>query len=201
MPRSPTRRIEIPRGRLELWEPLFERARADGLLDDLWERVDWSQHWVRMGARRLRCPRLSAWYGDRGALYRYSGQVYDPLPWIPPLEEVRRKVEEVTGHGFNAVLLNAYRDGNDSMGWHSDDEKELGDRPVVASVSLGAVRRFRLRDRSREHPAFGIELEHGSLLLMGEGTQEAWQHAVPRTRRPVGLRLNLTLRRIEDLAA
>ena len=184
---------------MRAWEPWFAGGLADELLEGLWQETAWSQHWVRIAGRRLRCPRLSAWYGVEGARYRYSGETYEPLPFTPLLDQVREGAEEAAGAPFNSVLVNAYRDGSDSMGWHSDDEPELGRRPVIASVSLGATRRFRLRDRRKQHEPVALDLAHGSLLVMDGETQSHWQHAVPRTRREVGLRLNLTFRRIEGL--
>jgi len=189
--------IRLRGGRLRLWSPLFAKAHADRLLERLWHTTQWSQHHVRIAGRRLPCPRLSAWYGVDGARYAYSGQTYAPLPPTAVLEEVRADIERVVGRRFNSVLLNAYRNGADSMGWHSDDEPELGEDPVIASVSLGEARRFRMRPRSRAVHPIAIDLEHGSLLVMDGATQSHWRHAVPKTSRAVGLRLNLTFRWIE----
>lgn len=172
-------------------------AEADRLLDELWRGVAWERHHVRIAGRRIPSPRLSAWYGVAGARYRYSGVTYEPLPLLPALESVRRRLEGRVGARFNSVLVNAYRTGADSMGWHSDDERELGPRPVIASVSLGAVRRFRLKHRDPGIAPVALDLPHGSLLVMDGDTQAHWRHAVPKTRRPVGLRLNLTFREIE----
>ena len=143
--------------------------------------------------RVLRFFRFHAWYGDPGSTYRYSGHRYVPLPWPALLMEVRRRIEQATGHAFNAVLGNRYRDGGDAMGWHSDDEAELGARPVIASATFGATRRFLLRHR-RSGRREALELSHGSLLLMAGDSQRCWQHSLPRTKRAVGLRINLTFR-------
>jgi alkylated DNA repair dioxygenase AlkB len=142
-----------------------------------------------------RWPRLTAYYGDAGVRYTYSGVTHPALPWPEYLLGVRRRIQEVAGSPFNSLLLNRYRDGRDSIGFHSDDEAELGPHPAVASVSLGATRRFVLRhNRTRERVEY--DLAHGSLLLMAGTTQEHWRHAVPKVKGPAGERINLTFRHI-----
>lgn len=174
---------------------------ADVLLATLWRELDWSQREITLFGRRVMQPRLVAWYGDAGAVYRYSGLEWTPLPWHPLLSDLKARLETAGRCRFNAVLANAYRDGRDSMGWHSDDEKELGDEPVIASLSLGATRRFLLRPRRRNTGDPGgtiaLALDHGSLLLMRGQSQQRFQHALPRTRRPAGLRINLTYRLVD----
>lgn len=194
---DPERTLDLPGGRVRLWPAFAPAAEADRWLDALWTGVEWSQHHVHIAGRRIPSPRLSAWYGDPGARYAYSGETYEPLPFDPVLGEIRDSVARAVGHEFNSVLLNAYRNGSDSMGWHRDDERELGPRPVIASVSLGATRRFRLRHRDASVESVALDLPHGSLLVMDRETQANWRHAVPKTRRPVGLRINLTFRRID----
>lgn len=180
-------------------------AEADALLAAVRSEVPWSVHRIRLFGRWVDSPRLSAWVGDAHARYRYSGAMFEPLPWTPALASVRARLHGELGLGFDSVLANLYRDGRDAMGWHRDDEPELGPAPVIASVSLGATRRFVLRraptrgvrgggDQGRERHS--IELPHGSLLVMAGDTQAHWQHALPRTTRPVGERINLTFRRI-----
>ncbi|MDX1381826.1 MAG: alpha-ketoglutarate-dependent dioxygenase AlkB [Xanthomonadales bacterium] len=175
-------------------------AEATALCDRLWRELDWSQRAITLFGREVLQPRLVAWYGDAGAVYTYSGLTLQPLPWHPALADLRRRIEVFAGHPFNAVLANAYRDGRDSMGWHADDEKELGPTPAIASVSVGAARAFRFR-ASRgapgvRRPTHALTLEHGSLLVMRPGCQERFRHALPRTARPVGLRINLTWRNV-----
>jgi alkylated DNA repair dioxygenase AlkB len=196
----------------EGWDPdyfsyvprFLEEAEAADLLARLWRELDWSQREITLYGRRLLQPRLVAWFGDAAAVYSYSGLTLEPLPWHPVLRDLRRRIEAVTGHRFNAVLANAYRDGRDSMGWHADKEKGLGPQAVVASLSLGASRRFLLRPVRRrpgdQAGSFELNLESGSLLLMKAGCQQRYQHAVPRTRRETGLRINLTYRWIVDQA-
>jgi alkylated DNA repair dioxygenase AlkB len=176
------------------------RDEADGLFEELWRGLHWEQREIVLFGRRLLQPRLIAWYGDTGAEYRYSGQTLHPRPWPPALAELRRRIERRTACSFNAVLANGYRDGADSMGWHSDDEPELGLQPCIASLSLGAERVFLLRpqkaDASGRRTSNRLLLAHGSLLLMRRESQARYQHCLPKTRRPVGPRINLTFRRI-----
>jgi len=163
----------------------------------LWDQLAWQQYDILLFGRRLAQPRLSAWYGAGEARYRYSGLQLDPLPWHPLLIDLKTKLEAQLQQEFNSVLANAYRDGRDGMGWHSDDEAELGSRPLVASISLGAERRFLVRKNGESHAA-ELRLECGSLLVMKRGCQEIYQHSVPKTQKPVGLRINLTFRQIKN---
>ena len=142
-------------------------------------------------------PRLVAWYGDTDAVYAYSGNSMQPQPWIAPLLELRRQVESLAGSSFNSVLLNLYRNERDAVGWHSDDEPELGRNPVIASVSFGAPREYQLRHRRRkELPVEKMLLVSGSVLIMSGPTQHQWKHRIKRETRPCGERINLTFRRI-----
>jgi len=190
------RLLELPDGEAWYLAQAFPESEATRLCRQLRREAAWQEEHVVIFGQRRKVPRLVAWYGDPGASYAYSGVRHEPLPWIVPLEEVRRRVESLSGHSFNSVLLNLYRDGNDGMGWHADDEPELGRDPVIASVSLGATRRFRLRHRRRRDRLVDLDLGHGSLLLMAGSTQHHWVHAVPKTRRPAGERINLTFRKI-----
>lgn len=187
-------RIDLPDADVRLWRQAFQPAAADEMLAVLRSRIDWQQEDIVIFGERRRVPRLVAWHGDPGTAYTYSGTAHEPLPWTPELQRVRHRAEELTGHRYNSVLLNLYRDGRDGMGWHADDEPELGERPAIASVSLGATRRFRLRHRRRTEARCGLDLAHGDLLLMSGGTQHAWQHALAKTARLVGERINLTYR-------
>lgn len=192
---SAARRIAIERGELWLADSFLPAAEADRLLDRLLERVPWRQPRIHMFGREILSPRLAAWYGDPGACYTYSGLRNEPLPWLEELAELRERLEAFTGAAFNSVLLNLYRDGGDSMGWHSDDEKELGPNPVIASLSLGVARRFRLRPKKgRRAPGVDLDLGRGSLLVMAGETQHHWRHAVPKSAAAAGPRINLTYR-------
>ena len=188
--------LELLEGEARLWPHAFAPGEATQLFERLRDEVRWEQEDILIFGERRRVPRLVAWHGDPGATYRYSGADHLPQPWLPVLESVRARVEALTGSGYNAVLLNLYRDGRDGMGWHSDDEPELGRNPVIASVSLGAVRRFCLRHRRRPALRLDLSLPHGSVLCMAGATQHHWVHALPKTQRPVGPRINLTFRRV-----
>lgn len=189
--------IALPDGELRLWPAAFGPLEADGFFAELRHRIDWRQEEIEIFGERRRVPRLVAWHGDPDAHYTYSGTAHVPRPWTPELERIRERVHGLCGARFNAVLLNLYRDGRDGMGWHSDDEPELGPAPVIASVSLGATRRFCLRHRRRKDLKLDLPLAHGSLLLMAGSTQRHWVHAVPKTSRPVGERINLTFRLLQ----
>ncbi|RTQ53777.1 alpha-ketoglutarate-dependent dioxygenase AlkB [Hymenobacter gummosus] len=191
--------LPLPQADVRLDPAFLPPAAAAALLQELTATVGWRHEPIKLFGKEVLQPRLTAWYGDAGAAYRYSGLTMQPEPWTPALQQLRRRVETACAAAFNSVLLNLYRHGQDSMGWHADDEPELGPAPVIASVSLGAPRRFRLRPRpgtGPAHPPLTLELPGGSLLLMQGPTQHYWQHAVPKTAQPVGPRLNLTFRRI-----
>lgn len=192
---SPGEVIPLADGSARLWRQAFPADAAGRLFAEIRREIDWRQETITIfGANRL-VPRLVAWHGDAAARYAYSGVMHEPEPWTPALSSIRASVRRITGLAFNAVLLNLYRDGRDGMGWHADDEPELGPDPVIASVSLGAARRFCLRHR-RLGLRVDLTLEDGSLLLMSGATQRNWVHAVPKTARPVGERINLTFRRV-----
>ena len=187
--------LPLPGAELLFGPAFLPAAEAAALLAHLTATVPWEQRTIRLFGQEFPQPRLTAWYGDAGARYTYSGLAWEPRPWLPALDNLRHRLEVATQARYNSVLLNLYRDGRDSMGWHADDEPELGPAPVIASLSLGAVRRFRLRPRpGLNHAPFGIDLPPGSLLLMRGLMQKHWQHALPKTARPVGARLNLTFR-------
>ncbi len=193
--------LPLPQAEL-LFDPAFlPAAEAETLLAQLRAEVAWEQRSIRLFGQEVPQPRLTAWYGDPAARYTYSGLHWEPTPWTATLRHLRQRVEAATGTRFNSVLLNLYRNGRDSMGWHADDEPELGPTPAIASLSLGATRRFRLRPRPGT-PAqpFGLDLPTGSLLLMRGPTQQHWQHALPKTARPIGPRLNLTFRWVAAVA-
>lgn len=168
---------------------------ADRWLAALRAEIPWATHRVRIYGRWLDSPRLSSWHGDPEASYGYSGSRHQPLPWTPTLSAIRAALRDSVGEDFNGVLANRYRDGRDSMGWHADNERELGPRPLIASVSLGAVRRFSLKHRHSDQ-TLKLELAHGSLLLMAGETQRHWQHALPKEPRVREERINLTFRQI-----
>jgi len=192
-------RIDLPGADVE-WRPgWLPGPQAEALRQALLREVAWEVHRIRIFGREVDSPRLSCWIGDPGARYRYSGTDFVPHPWPPALAALRERLAEAADGRFNSVLLNRYRDGGDAMGWHSDDEPELGPRPLIASLSLGAPRRFLLRHRADHALKRELLLGHGDLLLMAGDTQRLYQHALPRTARPVGERINLTFRQISGL--
>ncbi len=174
-------------------------ANPEQMLERLLAEIDWRQDTARIMGRRIELPRLTAWYGDAG--YHYSGIDNPPRPWLPLLHELKQAAETIAGASFNSVLANLYRDGKDSMGWHSDDERALGRDPVIASLSFGAIRRFRLKHKRDREQRLGLDLPAGSCLVMAGALQHHWQHALPKTARPVGPRVNLTFRLIKSLRA
>lgn len=176
-------------GRLHLHSNFLEPSVADRYFAALREECEWE---AKPGIFGHMQPRLIATHGDPGVSYRYSGAAYPALPWTPTLTEIKQRIEAVEGK-YNYCLLNRYRTGADSMGWHADDEPEMG--PTIASLSLGATRRFRIRHNvSRQTMAF--DLSHGMLIIMAGNMQSHWQHAIPKTKRPVAERINLTFRQI-----
>jgi len=189
--------LQLPDADLQLHASWLDAATADHWLADLSAQTPWQQPQVQIYGRQLPVPRLVAWYGDDEASYRYSGLTHQPLPWTPLLAQIRAQVERAVGQPLNGVLLNYYRDGQDSMGWHSDDEAELGANPLIASLNLGGTRRFDLRRKGQSRIEHSLPLQHGSLLVMRGPTQHHWQHQVAKTRSPCAPRLNLTFRLIK----
>ncbi|MCW5624138.1 MAG: alpha-ketoglutarate-dependent dioxygenase AlkB [Burkholderiales bacterium] len=169
----------------------------DDLLRELIVDTPWRHESVTIWGKRHLQPRLIAWYGDPGRHYSYSGISLDPLPWTPTLTELRLLVERLAGEVFNSVLLNYYRDHRDSMGFHSDDERELGPMPIIASLSFGATRTFVLKHKTRRDlKTVRFDLPSGSLIVMKGKTQEFWRHGIDKQTQPCGPRVNLTFRRI-----
>ena len=170
-------------------------ADAERLFRRLHQDVAWRQDEATIMGRRLPIPRLQAWYGDGS--YVYSGIRLVARPWTEPLLELKVRAERLAGHMFNSVLANLYRHGSDSVAWHADAEAALGRNPVIASLSLGACRRFDLRHR-RSAERLSIDLPAGSCLIMAGATQHCWQHRIAKTSRPLGPRINLTFRLIRS---
>lgn len=188
--------LPLPDSDLIYISAFLNRTEADECVRALVLECRWRQHTIRVAGKQIASPRLSAWYGDRGVRYTYSGLTLEATGWPQKAGELRRRVEDATGGTFNSVLANYYRNGRDSMGWHADNEPELGPEPLIASLSLGGERRFLMRHRTKEAPRGEFILQHGSLLVMAGSTQTLWRHALPKTRTPVPPRVNLTFRRI-----
>ena len=169
--------------------------------DQLLAEVAWQQNKIKMFGKIYDEPRLTAWYGDQGLTYKYSGIQLVPTPWTGLLEKLKSKVNIAANTQFNSALLNYYRDGQDSMGYHQDNEKELGSNPIIASLTFGAERTFQLKhitDKSIKRK--DIPLKSGSLLIMAGATQHHWKHQIPKTKKFIGPRLNITFRTIIDSA-
>lgn len=185
----------LPDADIHCWANFYDNATATALFHELHSQTPWAQRHVKIYGQLYPEPRLTAWFGEAGKRYSYSGLTLEPLPWTPTLAQLKARVDAAAGVSFNSVLLNLYREGRDSNGWHQDNEPELGQNPVIASLSLGAVRRFQLRHKfNKELPKVELDLPHGSLLLMAGPTQHYWQHQIPKTAKPVAERINLTFR-------
>lgn len=200
--------IALPGGaELSLARAWLEPAMSRRWCEELWGTVRWEQPSIQIAGVPRRIPRLQAWYADDDAALRYSGTEFSAEPISRRLLELKNAVERFCQRRFNSLLINAYRDQHDSVAWHADDEPELGVRPVVASLSLGASRSFQLKSKPRAYAqtewykgrrALNLELHDGDLLIMGPGVQEHWLHAVPKQSKACGLRLNLTFRWVQS---
>lgn len=194
-PQAEAEQLIREQGDVRLYRDWWAPGRSQDYFDRLYRELAWQQTQITMHGKRLPVPRLDVWYGDAGRDYRYSGASFRALPWTETLTEIKLDLENRLGIGFNSMLANLYRTGQDSVAWHSDDEPELGRNPVIASVSLGAERRFALRHKNRrELEPVRLDLPNGSLLLMAGETQHYWQHQLSKTARSVGPRINLTFR-------
>ena len=182
-------------GSAVLHEQFLDGDVARRAFDELHSDNAWETHDIVVFGKRHREPRLSTWHADDGREYEYSGLLRTPLPMTPLLCELRERCESVTGATFNSVLVNLYRDGNDGVGWHADNEAVNGREPTIASISLGATRRFDLRHRESKETV-KVDLHAGSLLVMSGLSQHCWVHQVAKTKHVVGPRINLTFRRV-----
>ena len=176
-----------------LYRNFFYKSESDKFFSQLYEEINWRQEKIKFYGKELNIPRLTAWHGDSGKSYTYSKIPMSPEPWTPTLFLIKSRIESVAGVSFNSVLLNLYRNGSDSVAWHSDDEPELGEEPVIGSVSFGGIRRFMFRHKVAKNQV-EVELTHGSLLVMQGRTQQFWQHQIAKTSKRVAPRINLTFR-------
>lgn len=177
----------LPQHLLEYQPNLLTTAESDRLLLKFIDETPWKQSTQKMWDKEYLTPRLTCWYGD-------TGRIEGTLPWTPELLYVRSIVEPMAGIRFNTVLLNYYRDGNDSVAWHSDKDSIMSSQPVIASVSFGAVRSFDIRSKADHSEKYAVRLEHGSFLLMKSGLQEHWEHRIAKSIKPMKARINLTFR-------
>ena len=191
------RTFDLPDADVRYWRCVDLGAQPDSILRALIEQTPWRSEVITLWGQQHQQPRLTAWFGDPGARYTYSGLSLEPLPWTDLLSDIRTRIETLAESSFNSVLLNYYRDQRDSMGMHSDDEPELGRNPTIASVSLGQQRTLVLKRKFRKAlKPVHLPLDSGSLLLMKGATQHHWKHGINKESRPCGPRVNLTFRRI-----
>lgn len=197
--------IPIDHGELYYIEDFLNTTQANQLLQTLLHEVSWQQHIISLFGKKHKSPRLSAWQSDHNIHYRYSGLTLTSTPWHPLVLALKQQLVNLTQQPFNSVLLNYYRHGQDSMGWHSDNEKSLGSEPIIASVSVGDRRRFSLRPIPSTTPRVKdnrhIVLEPGSLLVMAGSLQHHWQHSLAKTKKSQLPRINLTFRNVIKSAA
>lgn len=187
--------LEFPDAELLLVSHYFSKTRADDLFSQLRDETPWKQDHLMMFGKRIPQPRLSVAYSEAHVRYRYSGLQLQSLIWTPLLLELKKIIEDLSGHQFNHLLMNYYRDGNDSIGWHSDDEAELGLNPVVASLSFGEPRNFKLKHKTRRDlTTLQLPLGNGDILIMRGTTQACWEHSISKQSQQHGPRINLSFR-------
>lgn len=181
-------------GEVYYYPEFLNKEEADKYLEILLANAEWQQDTIHIAGKTLPIPRLQVWYGDEGKTFTYSGIKLTPKPWPADLQVLNQKLKERLNIDFSSVLVNLYRDGNDSVSWHSDDEAGLGINPIIASISLGANRTFKLRHKVDKTLKKDFKLEHGSLLVMQGETQHKWEHQVPKELEEKSPRINLTFR-------
>lgn len=200
----PHQHIQLAGGELIYARDFLTPDAADDLMKNLISQLEWAQRPVKVFNKTHLTPRLVAWCGDDGVTYTYSGDTSPPQLWPEAIHPIKQQIEQSFKTEFNGALFNYYRDGQDNMGWHSDDEKSLGEQPVIASLSLGTERDFKFRPKPNTAlpndgnvtEAFDLTLHHGSVLIMRGDTQRHWQHALPKRMRINEPRLNITFRRV-----
>jgi alkylated DNA repair dioxygenase AlkB len=190
--------LSVSDAELIFYPRYFSVEESDVIFQSLFAEINWRQDKIKLYGKEINIPRLTAWYGDEGKFYTYSRITMNPTPWTPILLSIKKRVEDIAKISFNSVLINLYRHGKDSMAWHSDDEPELGENPIIASVSFGETRKFQLRHKfNKTLEKVELNLNHGSLLIIQGKTQEFWQHQIPKTAKYVMPRINLTFRIIK----
>jgi alkylated DNA repair dioxygenase AlkB len=190
--------LPMPDAVVSYYPNFYNEAQALLFQEEIKQDTLWQEDDIKLFGKVYKQPRLTALYGDSNKPYRYSNIQMTPNQWTPTLLKIKEDIERISNQKFTSVLLNLYRDGSDSNGWHSDNEKELGKHPFIASLSFGANRIFHFKHRQDPSLKFKIALEHGSLLLMGGATQEFWKHQIPKTKRVLSPRINLTFRQIKE---
>lgn len=188
--------LDLPDAIFEYYPNFFTQEKADELYKLLLENTLWQQDTITVYGKDHLQPRLTALYGNEGKPYKYSNIIMNPHPWNEYLIHIKELVEDVAQHTFTTVLLNLYRNERDSNGWHADKEKELGRDPIIASISLGEERIFQLKHNTKKEAKQNLILEHGSLILMKEGSQINYKHQIPKSISSKKTRINLTFRTI-----
>ena len=192
-----TTKFDLPNADIILFDEFFTKTESEKLYKNLIEKINWQQYTIKMFGKILNQPRLTAFYGEENKPYAYSGLKLTPNSWTEDLMFIKSRITKTAQINFSSVLLNYYRNGQDSMGWHSDDEKELGQNPVIGSISFGETRLFQLRHLTRKDlKKVDIKLTNGSFLLMKGPTQHYWEHQIPKTSKHLTPRINLTFRTI-----
>lgn len=186
--------FDVPDASIIYYPNFFSTEEATIFFDTLQKEIPWQQDDIKVYGKVYPQPRLTALFGNEGKSYSYSNITMHPHKWSPLLMSIKEKVEKTTEAIYSTVLLNYYRDGKDSNGWHADNEKELGTNPIIASLSFGAERMFQLKHNAIPNQKINIPLAHGSLLVMKGTTQHFWKHQIPKTTKPIGSRINLTFR-------
>jgi alkylated DNA repair dioxygenase AlkB len=177
-------------------QQVFSKEKNDEYLHRLMNEIRWMQEPIKIFGKEIMQPRLTAWYGDSDKPYTYSGITMEPNEWIPVLKEIKSVADEYSGSVSSSALLNLYRDGNDGLGWHRDNEKVLGPAPVIASLSFGEQRLFQLRNYADKKQVISLELAHGSLVIMKGYTQKNWEHRIAKTKKFKAPRVNVTFRKV-----
>ena len=181
-------------GEVNYYPAFFSKPESDHFMNSLLTTIEWQQDKIKIYGKEINLPRLTAWYGEHHNDYSYSGISMKSKPWTVELSEIKKRIEDFTGIKFTSVLLNYYRDGNDSVSWHRDNEKVLRVNPVIASVSFGATRTFKFRHINDFTLIRSVNLEHGTFLLMKGETQHKWQHQIPKSKKVRKPRISLTFR-------
>jgi alkylated DNA repair dioxygenase AlkB len=197
-PAGDIQKLDMPDGDVIVYPAFFSKSQSDEYFTRLLANINWQQDRIKFYGKEMPIPRLTAWYGETDKPYTYSGIPMSPHPWTPDLLSIKQAIEQVAGVNFSSVLLNLYRDGRDSVSWHSDDEKELGQNPTIASISFGDTRVFQFKHKfDKAIPKVDVPLTHGSLVIMQGTTQHNWQHQIPKTAKELKERINLTFRVIK----
>jgi len=189
----------LPNAELIYIPNFFSKQEADSYFKTIETKTNWQHDDITIFGKTHKQPRLTALFGESNQPYGYSNIMMYPKPFTPTLKTIMQRIEDNAKYQFNTVLINLYRDGNDSNGWHADNEKELGENPLIASLSLGEARPFHFKHRTLKHQRHKLILEHGSLLIMKGEMQHHWLHQIAKTKKQIRPRLNLTFRKLVDI--